>query len=370
MLQIVADENMPGMELFSSVGEVTRCAGRQLTAADLAHTDVLLVRSVTPVNESLLAGTSVKFVGSATIGTDHVDQNYLAAQGIGFAHAPGCNAMAVVEYVLQAILLWCDKQQKTPNALSLGVVGLGNVGSRLANCADALGMKVVACDPPRERAGDEVSWGWQEFHDVLQCDVISLHVPLIASGVDETRHLFDGKALQALSDHQLLINTCRGSVIDNRALLSRLRQPKAPTCVLDVWEDEPCVPQPLFDAVWLGSPHIAGYSSEGKLRGTAMVYVALMQWLGKSAAMPQLPVAGDKQGHVESWRDLLQLLRQSYRLEDDNQRLGESLSADDKAAAFDQLRKNYPLRHELRAWQQDLVVSAAMQKVLNRLNAD
>src|SRR5690606_4364319 len=151
-------------------------------------------------------GTPVRFVGSATIGTDHVDLDWLARAGIPFAHAPGCNAQAVVEYVLQAILLWCERNGREPATLSLGVVGVGNVGGRLAAHAAALGMKVVPCDPPRERRGDQLEWPWAKIDDVMACDVVSLHVPLIKAGEDATCHLLDAPRLGRLHAGQLLIN--------------------------------------------------------------------------------------------------------------------------------------------------------------------
>lgn len=367
MLRILADENMSGLEVFSRFGEVKMCAGRTLTADDLKATDVLLVRSVTRVNQALLEGTPVRFVGSATIGTDHVDQAWLRQSGIAFAHAPGCNAQAVVEYVLQAILLWCEKQGRAPAGLSLGIVGVGNVGARLAAHAAALGMTVVPCDPPRARSGDQLDWPWASLTSALACDVISLHVPLNRSGDDNTWHLLAEQELQTLHAGQLLINTCRGSVIDNQALLARLDQVSAPTCVLDVWEDEPSVPAGLFAKVWLGSPHIAGYSLEGKLRGSWMLYQSLGRWLGESLDMPPLPEAGSLALTINGWPSILHLLRQLYRIEEDHQRLEASLASVDAALAFDRLRKDYPLRHEVGAWRLEGVRPPAWQALLGLL---
>lgn len=367
MLRILADENMPGLEVFSRFGGVSLCSGRSLTAADLAHTDILLVRSVTRVNQALLAGTPVRFVGSATIGTDHVDLSWLAAAGIAFAHAPGCNAQAVVEYVLQGILLWCERCGREPASLSLGIVGAGNVGARLAAHAAALGLSVRVCDPPRARSGDTLDQPWVELDAALACDVISLHVPLTKTGQDATRHLLNAARLAQLHAGQLLINTCRGPVIDNAALLERLEASAAPTCVLDVWEAEPTVPRALFDKVWLGSPHIAGYSLEGKLRGSWMLYQALGRWLGEEVTMPALPQAGELKLALRNWQDLLALLRQMYRIEEDHQRLGASLDAADVALAFDRLRKQYPLRHEVAAWHLEGNTPPEWQKLLSLL---
>lgn len=348
-LRILADENMPGMDVFARFGTVTPFAGRGLRRADLAQADILLVRSVTQVDAELLAGTPVRFVGSATIGTDHVDLDWLARQGIAFAHAPGCNAMAVVEYVLQVLLLWCRQRGRRPEGMSLGIVGVGNVGSRLARAAVALGLRVHACDPPRQRAGDAGPWASLD-EAIMACDVVSLHVPFENTGPDATHHLLGDTLLARLHAGQLLINSSRGPVIDNHALLERLHGDDAPMCVLDVWEHEPRLPPALLDAVWLGTPHVAGYSVEGKLRGSWMLYQALAEHLGQPAAMPSLPVQGERVWSVHEAANLLPLLQHAWHVPDDDQRLRESLGDSDPARAFDRLRKTYPPRHELAAW--------------------
>lgn len=350
MLNIVADENMPGLEAFAPFGNIRRLPGRRLSRQDLLDCDALLVRSVTQVNAALLQGTRVRFVGSATIGTDHVALDWLAQQGIAFAHAPGCNAQAVVEYVLQAILLWCQQRKRQPGGLSLGIVGLGNVGARLAAHAAALGIKVLACDPPREAAGEALGWPRGELEQLLACDVISLHVPLTKTSSHATRHLLGATQLECLRQGQLLINTCRGAVIDNQALLARLQQENV-DCLLDVWEGEPQIMPELFSRVWRGTPHIAGYSLEGKLRGSYMLLEALASWRGESVTMPALPRAGQLSPQLQGWQDVLVWLRQAYRLEEDHRRLAESLQEAAPGLAFDRLRKDYPLRHELAAWQ-------------------
>lgn len=348
-LRMLADENMPGMDVFTRFGTVTPFAGRALRRQDLADTDILLVRSVTRVDADLLEGTPVRFVGSATIGTDHVDLDWLARQGIAFAHAPGCNAMAVVEYVLQVLLLWCRAKGRRPEGLSLGIVGVGHVGSRLARVAAALGLRVLACDPPRQRAGDSAAWA--SLDEALACDVVSLHVPLEHTGSDVTRHLLGAAALARLHAGQLLINSARGPVIDNQALLDRLHDDDAPTCVLDVWEHEPHLPPALLDAVWLGTPHVAGYSVEGKLRGSWMLFQALGELLHQPVAMPELPGQGQRRWQLHDAVDLLPLLELAWQVRADDQRLRASLVEADPARAFDRLRKTYPLRHELAAWQ-------------------
>lgn len=369
MLRILADENMPGLHVFNKLGEVTTAAGRSVCQQDLTETDIILVRSVTKVNASLLAGTPVKFVGSATIGTDHVDLSWLKQHNIGFAHAPGCNAQAVTEYVLQVALRWCLKTGRSPSNTSLGIVGVGNVGSRLLHQANALGFEVLACDPPKQRQQETKSPVFVSLEAALHCDVVSLHVPLTRHGEDCTFHLLDKARIHQLHDEQLLINTCRGPVIDNNALLARLQMANSPDVVLDVWEGEPSIMPALFHKVWLGTPHIAGYSLEGKLRGSWMLYQAVNRWLGKEEAMPVLPAAGDSAQDINNWQDVLTLLASLYAIEEDAKRLAQSLEEANPALAFDALRKNYPLRHEVSALNLTAEVAAEMRQITRLLQA-
>lgn len=382
-MKIVADENMPGLEPLGHWAELRRLPGRTLSHTDVKDADVLLVRSVTAVNSRLLAGSAVGFVGSATIGTDHVDLGWLRSQKITFAHAPGCNARAVAEYVLQAGLRWSQQRQESLAGKRVGLVGLGNVGSEVAMLFSALGCDVVAIDPPRQRDGGgatHVVWASEE--EVLACDIVSLHVPLTKQGGDATWHMLDAAKLATLSARQLLISTCRGAVIDNEALQLRLAQPDAPTVVLDVWEKEPQVSSDLFRQVLLGTPHIAGYSVQGKLSGSAMVVAALHRWLeqtqgGRSEVGRDFqaqskeeriiaPTAQWPHG-VESEEGLLALLVGRYDLRVDHDHLQASLSEQNPAEAFDRLRKQYAGRNEMSGVEVEGVVNAAYQPVLSCL---
>lgn len=366
-LRIVADENMPGLAMFDALGSVVARPGRALSARDLGQADVLLVRSVTRVDAALLAGTPVRFVGSATIGTDHIDLSWLSRAGISFAHAPGCNAMAVAEYTLQVVLEWLIATGRTLTGLSLGVVGCGNVGSRVAALMRALGITVLCCDPPRQKRGEQVDGGWQSLDAVLDCDIVSLHVPLNRDGEDATWHLLDRTRLRALTPRQLLINTCRGPVVDNQALIELPRQ-QLPALVLDVWENEPLLLPGLFERVLRGSPHIAGYSVEGRWRGSRMVLQALRRWLGQedAGAEPDL-LQSDWLQPVSGLTDLLALLRSRYRLADDHRALAASLSEPSPGKAFDLLRKHYPQRHEMGGTVVRAPVAASLLPLLSAL---
>jgi len=364
-MHIVADENMPALDDFERLGRVTRVDGRGLKRADLRDADILLVRSVTPVTESLLAGTPVRFVGSATIGTDHVDLAALDRMGIAFACAPGCNARAVAEYVLQALLMASRRHGRSLRGSSVGVIGLGNVGGLVASWLRALGVEVLGCDPPLARAGRVSSVSLDE---ALSADAISLHVPLIKQGPEATRHLLDMDRLQALHHGQTLINTCRGPVIDNQALARRLARGDGPLSFLDVWEGEPRVDPVLLERVFCGSPHVAGYSVEGKRLGSAMLYEAWCLWRGEtrsggeSVASPRTLTQD-----VEDESQLLDLLRHAHRLPEDDERLRRSLRESDPAAAFDRLRKQYPPRHELHHWRHQGKVAPSLRPLVSLL---
>jgi len=337
-MKIVADENMPLVrELFSPYGEVVTYPGRELRAEQVRDADVLLVRSVTRVNGELLKGSNVRFVGSATIGVDHVDRHYLDNRDIAFANAPGCNANAVVQYVLSVLFrlrpAWMQQ--------TVGIVGCGNVGGRLQRTLKALGVNCRCYDPfLTELQNPDLC----SFDEVLDAPILCLHTPLTTAGPHPTYHLLDEKALRRFSPGGLLINAGRGAVVDNRALL-RLLPDCAWQVALDVWEDEPNVSLPLLAQIDIGTPHIAGYSWDGKVNGTRMVRDAFCRWLG--VEKPEVSVAGDSIDLIKT-TSLGQAVSAVYDVGADDRRMREALSgADgDVATAFDRLRKTYPQRLE------------------------
>lgn len=368
MSLIVADENMPALSLFSDAATVVKKPGRYLTKEEVGDADTLLVRSITQVNASLLAGSAVRFVGSATIGTDHVDTAWLAEQGICFAHAPGCNAIAVAEYVLQAVLSWLVEQQKELSGTSIAVLGLGNVGRKVAQYCQALGLTVLAVDPPL--AENQPQATWHNLQQALSADIITCHVPLTKTGAHATYHLLNADRLAALQPTQLLVNSSRGPVVDNKALAELLRIGKGPTTILDVWEHEPHVDKELFSLVRRGTPHIAGYSAEGKWRGTWMLHQAWQAWRGHAEdrrAMPELAPARQWHAPVQTAADVLALLRSQYCLKEDHQALEKSLSEKNPAQAFDRLRREYGQRYELAGMQCIQQVDQCWQPLLTLL---
>ncbi len=354
-MRIVADENIPLVdEFFSGFGQITRLPGRGIKPADVADAEVLLVRSVTRVNKALLAGSKVRFVGTATIGTDHLDLDYFAEAGIGWSSAPGCNARGVVDYVLGSLLVLAEQQGADLAGKVYGVVGAGQVGGRLTEVLRNLGWQVLVCDPPRAAAegGDFVS-----LEQILaECDVISLHTPITAVGEYPTQHLLDAARLAQLQPGCWLINASRGPVVDNQALLAALRQRPDLQAVLDVWEGEPLADQALVDLCQIATPHIAGYSLDGKLRGTAQIYQALCAHLAVAETvqldelmppswLPELTLNAEAQ---LPWA-LATICRAVYDPRRDDADFRRCVRGDEsqRRAAFDALRKHYPVRREI-----------------------
>lgn len=353
---IVADENIPLLDsFFGDIGEIRRVSGRSMSNGDIRDADILLVRSVTRVNRELLEGSRVRFVGTTTIGTDHVDLDWLEQAGIRFSAAPGCNANSVAEYVLSILSLHAERRGLPDwSRLSVGIVGVGNVGGELAHKLERLGFDVRLCDPPRaDREEDD-----EEFvalEEAMKCDVVSLHTPLTRDGKHPTFHMIGPPELEALGADQLLINAGRGEVIDSSALLARLEQGNAPTVALDVWEQEPRIHPELVDRVWLATPHIAGYSLEGKVQGTEMIYQALSQFLGlpvrKKAGqfLPEPALSKISFTSSADEDDAIRIaLRACYdpRRDDAKLRNAMKVAPEERGGAFDRLRRDYPIRRE------------------------
>ena len=349
MIKIVADENIEFVkEAFSAMGTLTALPGRKISKNDLLDADALLVRSVTQVNESLLAGTKVKFVGTATIGSDHIDKEYLADNNIFFTDSAGCNSDAVKEYVFTAIFLIAEEQKLNLKDKTLGIVGVGNIGSRVAKVADSMEIKVLKNDPPLKRKSDSPEY--LELDELMQADIITIHVPLIKDGIDKTHHLFDEARLKKLKDGTILINSSRGSVIDNNAL-AKIISDKKLTVILDVWENEPNINKELLDKVKIATPHIAGYSLEGKVNGTVILYKALRNYLKISSTwIPQLPEVNDEIiiSDVKTQQSLQKVFSSIYNIRKDDfiiRKINE-LTNKERGSYFDSLRKNYLLRRE------------------------
>ena len=354
-MRLVADENIPLLdEFFAGFGEIRRLPGRAIDRAAVAAADILLVRSVTKVDRALLDGSPVRFVGTCTIGTDHLDLDYFQEAAISWASAPGCNARGVVDYVLGSLLVLAEEQGVDLASRTYGIVGAGQVGGRLLKVLRGLGWRVLVCDPPRQAAegGDFV--GLEQL--IAECDVISLHTPLDRDGPYPTHHLFDAARLAQLKTGAWLINASRGAVVANAALRELLGQREDLRVVLDVWEGEPQVDVALAGLCRIATPHIAGYSLDGKLRGTAQIYQALCRHLNCAetqtldALMPapwlsELSLSGAAD---PAWA-LATLCRAAYDPRRDDADFRRSLRGDEasRRLAFDGLRKHYPMRREI-----------------------
>lgn len=378
-MKIYFDENMPfAREFFADFGELTSFSGRSLVSEDVTDADVLLVRSITKVNQHLLEkNKKLSFVGTATIGVDHIDQLYLAQRHIAFHSAPGCNAISVAEYVLSSLVVLAERYLLELAHLTVGIVGAGNTGTQLSKKLDALGIAYKLCDPLlSENPNDNRHFVLLE--EALTCDVISLHVPLTTSETvaeHATHHLLNNDRLSALRDDQILISACRGEVIDNHALLTLKQQGLATKLVLDVWEGEPTVLLPLIEYCEISTAHIAGYSLEGKARGTEMLYQALCKQLKQPITRSLsdfLPVAAinSLQLHLDAQTDgskqdeqakkslkldqriLNPLVKMVYDVRRDDAIFRQQIfpeigtNSDSIALNFDGIRKSYPARRE------------------------
>jgi erythronate-4-phosphate dehydrogenase len=352
VMQIVVDENISLADYFFMQDEpLIKKSGRMIISEDLLMAEALLVRSVTQVSPALLVGSSVRFVGSATIGTDHLDIQGLRQMGVTVANAAGCNAQAVAEYVVSVILTLQPERALAGDDFTLGIIGLGNVGVRLAALAQRMGWRVIGHDPLVLRAGIDQ----RSLADVLaHADAVSLHVPITHDGAHPTVHLIGAAQLSAMKPNAMLINSARGEVVAEADLMADIRQ-TGRLVVLDVFEHEPQVSAELLALLALATPHIAGYSLEGKIRGTYMLYQAFCAWQGvpecktMDGTMPAETGLFDVQQPLAP--QVLALLPQLYDVRRDDAALRACLNEGKiNAADFDRLRRDYPLRREWSAY--------------------
>jgi len=354
-MRIIVDGNIPfAKECFSSIGQVEVVTGRQITRSVVADVEVVIVRSITAVNAELLAGAKVRFVGTATIGFDHVDVGWLRENKIGFGSAPGSNANSAAEYVIAALLEIAQKYDIDLEGKSIGIVGVGNVGSRVAMKAAALGMQVYRNDPPLQRQTGDPKY--LPIEDLFDCDFITLHTPLTYEGPDKTFHLADEGFFNSLKERCVFINASRGAVVDSVALKKAIRLGRLRAVVLDVWENEPNIDLELLRLVDVGTPHIAGYSLDGKIVGMIVVYKAVCEHFGVEAKydvadfLPD-PAIRDLRVVVSGGRELdavAGVVQKIYDIRRDDTRLRWiwGRAASKVGEYFDGLRKDYAVRRE------------------------
>jgi erythronate-4-phosphate dehydrogenase len=353
-MKIVADINIPLIKsALKGLGDVEVLDKFSITPEAVRDADALLVRSETRVNRSLLEGSSVRFVATATSGIDHIDVDYLKAEGIGFCDALGCNANSVAEYIMAALLHLSRLHDFKLHGKSIGVIGVGNVGSKVVRNAKALGMEVLQNDPPRERR--EGGSQFLPLAAVMEADIITCHVPLTKTGMDKTLHLFDAARFEKVKPGCIFLNASRGGVVDTAGIRSAIRSEKLRHTVLDVWENEPEIDLELLQMVDIGSSHIAGYSFDGKIKGTRMIREGFCRFFDIDSDWhpedemppPSVDVIRVGKNDAEIETVLHNIVKQCYDIVQDHQNLLQLLDhPEDKGAQFVKLRRSYPVRRE------------------------
>lgn len=319
-------------EIFSQFGEIITMAGRDIDAESVKDCDVLIVRSRTQVNQALLEGSSIKFVGSTVAGLDHVDQNYLKNNGIEFFSAQGCNSMAVAEFVISTIINLAEKHKFNYQEKTLGIIGVGNVGSRLAAKADLLGIKTLLNDPIRQH--NENLGNFVDLDTALSADIVTFHTPLTFDGQHPSYKLLNQANFHHINEQTILFNAARGGVIDEKIW----EKTQTLENVIDCWENEPNINQNLQKTAYLASPHIAGHSVDAKFMGSFMVYQALCEFLGKKQQENIKNLINPGVLTLKS-DNLLDSLNEIYDFKQDT-------IAIKNLENFEIYRRNYPIRYE------------------------
>jgi erythronate-4-phosphate dehydrogenase len=349
-MKIIADQNIPLVKnVFSGIGDITLVSGRDINNAILKDCEILLVRSITKVDRSLLENTKVKFVGTATIGTDHIDVKYLDEALIKFTSAPGSNADSVAEYMVSALLNLEQKLNMSLPGKKIGIIGCGNVGSRVKRRMEVLGLNCLVCDPlleDKQNGGD-----FLPLEKVLgESDIVTVHVPLEKSGRYPTLGMINDEFLSGMKNGAILFNTSRGKVMDEKALFNN--SGKLSGLVLDVWLSEPQINVDTLDIADIATPHIAGYSYDGKIRGTKMLYDALCDFLAikkecdfNEYLKPETPPVIDIR---DSNNAVFDAVNSAYPImtDDGNLRKIKDIENVSRGRYFDKLRKEYPVRRE------------------------
>ena len=352
-MKIVCDSHIPFLQgVLEPYADVVYLPGSSITRDDLLEADALVVRTRTRCDEKLLKGTKVRFIATATIGYDHIDTAWCESNGITWTNAPGCNSWSVQQYIGSLLVTMSRHFGFSFRDKTIGIVGVGNVGSKVARLAALLGFRVLLCDPPRARR--EGQNGFVPLERIIsESDIITCHVPLTRDGQDSTYHLFDNSRLAAMNSSQILINTSRGEVVDCKALKQALIEGRIKAASLDVWEGEPDIDRELLGLLFTGTPHIAGYSTDGKATGTMMCVQALgnffdlacRDWEVQELPEPRQPLeftvdtAGLKPQEV-----LASAILHTYSIKDDDAALRK------EPEKFEQQRSGYPVRREFSAF--------------------
>lgn len=347
-MKIIIDDKIPYIQgALEPFAEVLYLAGNKTTPEIVKDADALITRTRTICNKALLEGSNVKFIATATIGYDHIDTKYCEQNGIQWVNAPGCNSKSVEQYIASALMALAEKKNFKLTEKTIGIVGVGNVGSKVARLCEIFGMKVLLNDPPRQRA--EGGNGFVSLDKILeQADIISLHVPLNPDGEDKTYHLADKSFYNRAVNHPILINSCRGEVVDTPALVSALKTGQLSGAVIDCWENEPNLDIELLSLADLATPHIAGYSKDGKANGTMMSVRALSKffnlginhWKCTDIELPSSTEIILDGTDKTTQQVLAEAIFATYDIREDDQRLRASVET------FEKQRGDYPVRRE------------------------
>ncbi len=368
-IKIVADNKIPflkgELELFADVEYLSPA---EITYANVKDADALLVRTRTKCDANLLDGSNVKFIATATIGFDHIDTNYCDSHNIKWVSAPGCNSSSVMQYVASALLsLSVSKKFSLPD-LSIGIIGVGSVGTKVTRVAKSFGMKVLLNDPPRKRL--EENRNFIELDELVeQSDIITFHVPLNKEGRDKTYHMADETFFEKFDRGKIIINTSRGEVVKTKALKDSIRNGIVKACMLDVWENEPEIDPELLSLVDIATPHIAGYSVDGKANGTAVCLRAISSFFDSGIdlhwypdAIPQPPNSNTIEIDCAKKSDqqiFLEAVLYTYKILNDDKTLRSS------AGTFEKQRENYPVRREFTFY--NIVLKNCREEIVNPL---
>lgn len=362
-MKIVADDKIPFLKgALEPSAEIVYVPGKEINNSMLKDTDALLIRTRTRCTENLLEGTKIRFIGTATIGFDHIDTQYCSKKGIRWTNAPGCNSSSVQQYIASALLTISSEFQFNLKEKTLGIIGVGNVGSKVEKFARTIGMKVLLNDPPRARLE-----GKKNFHSLnmvlSESDIVTVHIPLNVVGEDYTYHLFNEEKMKKIKKGAWFINSSRGEVTDTAALKKALVSGRLAGTVIDVWENEPDIDPDLMHLAFLTTPHIAGYSTDGKANGTAMVANALCKyfnlspgnWYPENVPVPPNPVINiDCNGKTEE-EIIREAVIHTYNIKEDNYMLRRS------PLEFEKQRGDYPLRREFSSY--SVVLNGGTDKV-------
>ena len=352
-MKIVADNKIPFLAgALEPYAEVIYLPGSETTPQIVSDADAIITRTRTICNENLLKGSNVKMIATATIGFDHIDTNWCNANGIEWTNAPGCNSWSVQQYIASLLVNLAQTFGFDCKDKTLGVIGVGNVGSKVARIAELLGFKVLLNDPPR--AAKEGSAGFTSLETLLEkSDIITCHVPLQKDGPYATYHMFDKERIAKLRKDQFLINSSRGPVVDNAALKDALKTKSIAGASLDVWENEPNIDTELMDLLYTATPHIAGYSLDGKANGTTMSVQAIARkfnlpckdWHVTDIPLPAQDVCFTIDVTGKTAAEIIQeAILYTYDIKNDDKRLRASVST------FEKQRSDYPVRREFPAF--------------------